>query len=256
MTAQTNLVQIIPGKAGTSGEGHTFITNRDHETGARAIIVEAGAVKAGGKGDLSLWRLPEGWAKEAIDALRWAAEQAAREDLAAKAAADIGPGASGASEAVAAECEARSAPDEAAAAMKEAASAAPEAAEANTAASRSGALEIEGHHGYALGMSIAERDKYRLPVKPGSVKVGDLVEVDGGTREIVLVGAPFHVAADLVEDMRLRFPEADGIQRDAVVQFVMWRPEPGLGRKNALPEAVPQPRDEAEAVEPDAAPAP
>ena len=224
---QAKHVQIVSGKPGTESANHKFITNREHEIQARVIIEKAGCTKVGGKGNLSLWRLPDAFDQAALQTLLVTVEEAAIQDALAL-------------EGAAAAKEAAEAPKEAKEDAVQAATAGDEAVAVTVetqARPMSVFSEMDLGNGYRAGMSNAQRDMCRWPVKPGSIKVGDVIDVNGVKREIVMIGATVHAASDTLKDLNHRFPGVEVVESgDHAFQFAMWRPDPEVFAAPVRPE--------------------
>jgi len=80
--------------------------------------------------------------------------------------------------------------------------------------------------GYRTGMSNAERDRYRMPVPAGSVKVGDMLQTPNGPREVVFLSQNLHVDSWRHEDFRARFPHLGEIETDVDYQLAAWPVNP------------------------------
>lgn len=240
--------RIVRGKPGSPTEGRSFIATFEGQNAARDILVAAGSTALGQKGDLTLWGMAAGMNDMSIEALCEAA-------IAAEAGTGPVPAPEAEAQPAAVEPEAAviapvketaaTVPDETIAKSKTdaveakadpvkvetpaepapAASKAPAPEPAAPAATRARGDGDPLSFGWRTGMSVAEWDKLRVPVPVGSVKVGDIIDVGGVQREIVLLGGMVNPVASAFDALKARFPDVELVP-DTPLQMMMWAAEP------------------------------
>lgn len=249
--------RIIQGKPGAATEGRTFIATFAGQDAARAVLEGAGSMKLGEKGDLTLWGMPAGMDLPAIEVLCAAAvaaqiipePEATPEPEAVAApvpsvpavpdtptAAAVVPAVPSvptvskeevAEAPLAKNAAITSAP--APARAVEAAKAEPEPVKPNPATVSQPHTRSDGNDplsfGWRVGMSVAEWDALRIPVPAGSVNLGDVIEVNGVEREIVMLGGTLNPQGDALAALRARFPDQT-LEEGKPLQLVMWAGEP------------------------------
>lgn len=72
---------------------------------------------------------------------------------------------------------------------------------------------------------IAERDRGRTLVVAGSAQEGDMVSVSGTPYRIAGFGGVFQIKPDRLDDMKRRFPDAEGILVGVDVQYATLAPD-------------------------------
>lgn len=82
--------------------------------------------------------------------------------------------------------------------------------------------EEKAERAAAAAAAAAERDKTRVLVMAGSVKEGDEVSAGGATHSVSKLGQEFDVDEKGIEGLKARFPEVEGIEIGAKVQFAQW----------------------------------
>lgn len=237
--------RIIQGKPGSATEGRTFIATFAGQNAARAVLQGAGSTVLGEKGDLTLWGVPAGMDLPAIEVLCAAAvaaliipapetrpePEAIEAPVPAVPAVPAVPPVS--KEGVAEAHLAKNAPVASAIApapVAEAENADPEPREPTAARTASQPhTRSDGNDplsfGWRVGMSIAEWDALRIPVPAGSVKLGDVIEVNGVQREIVMLGGTLNPLGDALAALQARFPDQT-LEEGKPLQLVMWSGEP------------------------------
>lgn len=210
MECSDSKIRLVQGKVGTSTEGRFFIALPEDQTAPQDVLKAMGSTCTGVKNGTMLWALPVASDKAAAEAALTAVK-------ACESSSDM-------SEPV---------PEQTDDTLsKKTTTESPNGMTAkNHVKSEEGSLSVSAKsssaHGYVPGMSIAECDSCRRPVRPGTVEPGQMLLVNGVEREIFALSPNLVVADDMVEDLRTRFPDME-ITSGMVYQFAMW---PFDGRK-------------------------
>ena len=102
------------------------------------------------------------------------------------------------------------------------AAAAEKAREARAAREAAMTDEEKAERAAASAAAAVERDKMRMLVLAGSVKEGDEIAAGGETHSVSKLGREFEVDEKGIEGLKSRFPDAEGIEIGAKVQFAQW----------------------------------